>query len=140
MQKNIDFIHVPKADINEGITVGIITKAALYFTKAYLFVLPFESFEVLLAGTKTKYNRMQDYVLDLNTQMKTYTTTSFEEALLNNLKPERVYKISELDKFTVQVGFWIFGGLQIRKRGGPLQAFNVQPKALRQEIKTFYGI
>jgi hypothetical protein len=133
-----DFIYVPKADINEGLTTGTITKAALYFTREYLFVVPFESLEVLKAGMETKFNNMKDYVADLNRQIPDLDPLSFESLFLSLLKPERIYRIAELEKFSVQVGFWIFGGLHIKKKGGQLQAFNVQPKALREKIKNFY--
>jgi hypothetical protein len=140
MQKNVDYIYVPQADINEGISSGIITKAALYFTKEYLFVVPFESLEILLAGVETKNENLKDYVADLNKQIPDLDIESFHSLLLSLLKPERIYKISELEKFSIQIGFWIFGGIQIRKKGGPLQAFNVQPKTIREEIKVFYGL
>jgi hypothetical protein len=139
MQKNIDYIYVPKADINEGISSGVITKAALYFTKDFMFVIPFESLEILLAGVETKNQNLKDYVSDLNKQIPDLDIDSFHSLLLSLLKPERIYKISELEKFSIQVGFWIFGGIQIRRKNGPLQAFNVQPKLLREEIKQFYS-
>ena len=134
-----DFIYVPKADINEGLSTGTITKAALYFTRKYLFVVPFESLEVLKAGMETKFNSMKDYVADLNRQIPELDPLSFESLLLSLLKPERIYRIADMEKFSVQVGFWIFGGLHIKKKGGQLQAFNVQPKALREKIKNFYS-
>jgi hypothetical protein len=65
---------------------------------------------------------------------------SFQNQLLKELPQERIYYIPGLEKFSIQVGFWIFGGIQIRRKGGPLQAFNIQPRALREEIKAFYRI
>jgi hypothetical protein len=140
MQKNIDYIFVPKVDINEGRYVGIITKAALYFTKEYLFVLPFESLKVLLAGMETNPDKMADFVTDLNLKIPKLDIEAFHALLINHLQTERIYKIAELEKFTINIGLWIFGGLQIRRSGGPLQLFNIQPKTLREEIKLFYGI
>jgi len=140
MQANKDFIYVPKADINEGLSSGTITKAALYFTKEYLFVLPFESLQVLLATTETKFDNMKDFVSDLNRLIPDLNTANFHSQLLSMLSEDRVYHISDLEKFTVQVGFWIFGGMRLRKKGGSLQAFNIQPKALREKIKDFYGL
>lgn len=138
MEANKDYVYVPKADINEGLASGTITKAALYFTREYLFVLPFESLQVLLAATETKFNNVKDYVSDLNKQIPDLDTSSFHSLLLSMLKEERVYRIADLEKFSVQVGFWIFGGMRLRKKGGPLQAFNIQPKALREKISRFY--
>ena len=140
MEANHDYIYVPKADINEGISSGIITKAALYFTKKYLFVVPTESLEVLLAGASASYENTNNKLGDLASKISGMDLESFENLLLKELKPERVYHISELEKFSIQVGFWIFGGIQIRRIGGPLQAINVQPMTLREEIKKFYRI
>jgi len=139
MKPSIDYIYVPKADINEGISSGTITKAALYFTKEYLFVLPFESLQVLLAATETKFNNIKEYVSDLNKQIPDLDTSAFHSLLLSMLKEDKIYRISELDKFSIQVGFWIFGGMRLRKKGGRLQSFNIQPKALREQLKMFYG-
>ncbi|NJO92309.1 MAG: hypothetical protein HC831_27570 [Chloroflexia bacterium] len=140
MKPNIDYIYVPKADINEGISSGTITKAALYFTKEYLFVLPFESLLVLLATTETRFNNIKEYVTDLNKQLPDLDTPSFHNLLLSMLKEERIYKISELEKFSIQVGVWIFGGMRLKKKGGPLQSINIQPKALREQLKMFYSL
>ncbi len=140
MVQNLDYIYVPKADINEGISAGTITKAALYFTKEYLFVVPFERLQVLLAGMETKYGNMKDYVVEINKQIPELSTNDFNNLMLGKLKPERIYRLAELDKFTIQVGFWIFGGIRIRKKGGEMQVFNVQPASLRFEIKRFYGL
>lgn len=140
MEANKDYIYVPKIDMNEGLSSGTITRAALYFTREYLFVLPFESLQVLLAATETKYNHMKDYVSDLNKQLPDLNILAFNSLMLSMLKEERIYKIADLEKFSVQVGFWIFGGLRLRKKGGPLQVFNIQPRALREEIKKFYGL
>ena len=139
MVPNIDYIYVPKADVNEGISSGTITEAALYFTKEYLFVMPFESLQVLLSATETKFNNIKEYVADLNKQIPEIDTSAFHSLLLSILKKERVYKVSELEKFSIQVGFWIFGGLRLRKKGGQLQSFNIQPKALREQLSVFYG-
>ncbi len=140
MKPNIDYIYIPKADINEGISSGTITKAALYFTKEYLFVLPFESLQVLLAATETRFNNIKEYVTDLNKQIPDLDTPSFHNLLLSMLKEDRIYKISELEKFSIQVGMWIFGGMRLKKKGGQLQSFNIQPKALREQLKIFYNL
>ncbi len=140
MINNLDYIYVPKADINEGVSKGTITKAELYFTKEYLFVLPFESLQVLLAGMETKNNNKNDYWGNINIQIPNLDINSFHNLMLGMLKPERIYRISELEIFLIQVGFWILGGIRIRKKGGELQTFNVQPSALRKEIKKFYGL
>jgi len=140
MKRNVDYIYVAKADLNEGVATGIITKAALYFTKEYLFVLPFGSLRVLLAGTGSNYFKMEQFVKDLDKQIHDLSIENFQYLLLNQLHAERIYKIAELEEFTIQVGFWIFGGMQIRGKDGPLQSINIQPRALREKIKEFYGI
>jgi len=140
MVQNLDYIYVPKADINLGISAGTITKAALYFTKEYLFVLPFQSLQVLLAGMETNNKHMEKLVADINKQIPELDKIAFNNLMLSKLKPEWIYCMAQLDKFTIQLGFWIFGGIRLRKKGGELQVFNVQPATLRMRIKEFYGM
>jgi len=111
-----NYIYVPKSDINEGFTTGTITKAALFFTKQYLFILPFKSIGQLgMETTKVNYDNMEDYIDDLNNRISSLEISDFENELKENLPEDRVFAISDLDKFSVKTGF--FGGMSIKKTG-----------------------
>jgi hypothetical protein len=138
MKPGIDYIYVDKADVNEGLSKGKITKAALYFTREYVYVVRFENLQVLLAGMQTQFEKNKKKVADLNKKLPDLDAESFHRLLQELLEPENIYKIAELEKFTVQLGFWIFGGIQVRKKACELQKFNIQPLSLREEIKKFY--
>ena len=140
MKLGIDYIYIPKADITESGSTKAITKAALYFTKTYLFVVPFQSLQVLLAGVGAKSGKMKTFVDEINKQIPGFNLHDFNKLMLDKLKPEWVYSISELDIFEIQPDFWIFGKIQIRKKGGELQAIYIQSRALREEIRKFYDL
>ncbi len=140
MQNKTDYIYAPKVDINEGIATGTITKAAVFFTKEYFYVIPFESLTVLGASAEQKYHSPNEFIDDLLKQIPNTGVEDFQAQMLTYLPDERIYRINELDKFTIQVGFWIFGGMRVRKHGKQLQSFNIQPKQLRADLKTFYGL
>ena len=138
MQENSDFILVRKVDMNEGLSTGTITKAALFFTASYMFVVPFESIAVLGYKTEKSIGDIADLILTLIPQLKDQSVEDFELQMIGKLPPERVYEIADLETFSVNVGWWIFGGMTIQKKGGSRQTINVQPTAMRTQISQFY--
>ena len=139
MQETQDFILVRKVDINEGFSTGTITKACLFFTKKYMFVVPFESLSVLgYTATETKTNAA-DVLESIIPHMKDQTVEDFEHHIKSKIPAERIYEISTLETFTINVGWWIFGGMTVKKKGGARQTINVQPKDVRAQIAQFYA-
>ena len=140
MTDKTDYIYAPKVDINEGISSGTITKAAMIFTREFFYVIPFESLKVLGANVESKYRTVNEFITDLFKQIPETNVDDFHEQMVSYLPPERIYRVNELDKFAIQVGFWIFGGMRVKKKWQQLQTFNVQPKSLRADLKLFYGL
>jgi len=140
MKDKTDYIYAPKVDINEGISSGTITKAAMFFTKEYFYVIPFESLKVLGATAESKFHSVSEFISDLYKQVPNTSVEDFQAQMKAYLPDERIYRVNELDKFTIQVGFWIFGGMRVKKKWKQLQVFNVQPKQLRADLKAFYGL
>ena len=135
------YIIAEKVDMNEGFSTGTVTKAFMLMTKKHLFVIPFESIgQIGMTVESTVYNNASDLIGQLKKSLKADTISDIENDMIKSLPEKRVYEVSKLNKLTVQVGFWIFGGMRIKKDGGSLQVINVQPKALRAEIKEFYGL
>jgi hypothetical protein len=134
-----DYIFVAKTDINEGFSSGTITKAALLCTKKYLFAIPIDSISVL-GTTATLSSNSVELIDDVVSQLDNISLEACEQMLLDKLDSKRVYDVKSLEKFSVQVGFWLFGGMRLKKAGGSLEAINVQPKAIRAEIKAFYSL
>jgi len=140
MLEKTDYIYAPKVDINEGISSGTITKAAMIFTKEYFYIIPIESLQVLGATVESKFHSVSEFINDLFKQLPETKCDDFHAQMKTYLPKERIYRINELDKFTIQVGFWIFGGMRAKKKWQQLQVFNVQPKSLREELQMFYGL
>ncbi len=140
MKDKTDYIYAPKVDINEGISSGTITKGAVFFTKEYFYVIPFESLKVLGATAESKFHSVSEFTSDLYKQIPATSVDDFQAQMKTYLPDERIYRINELNKFTIQVGFWIFGGMRVRRDGKQLQTFNIQPKQLRADLKAFYGL
>ena len=64
----------------------------------------------------------------------------YKYLLKEKLDMKRIFEIKKLEKLNVQVGFWIFGGMKMRKHGESLKSINVQPKRKRAEIRKFYNL
>ena len=139
MKINKEYIFVKKADINEGLTSGTVSKAAVYFTKDYFFVIPFDSIHIW-DSSKTDFNNAKEFIEDLNTRGEQISVEEFQNTCIDFLPNERVYKVDALEKFSMQVGFLIFGGMRMKKPGEQVQVANIQPKSVRARIKAFYGL
>lgn len=138
MEKDVDYIFAEKADMNEGLTKGTISKVAIYFTKEFFFVIPFES-EHFWRSSKTQFNNADEFLNEIKSKIDSLSIEEFQNMCIDFLPNERVYRIDSLEKFKIQVGFSIFGGIQIKKIGEQLQSINIQPKSLRTQLKKFYS-
>ena len=132
-------MFVKQAGLNEVLSTGTMTEAALFFTKQYLFVVPLLSLSVLgYTATETSTNS-EDLLKDIIPQLKEQSVEDFVLQMTAKLPPERVYVIAELEIFSINVGWWIFGGMTIKKKGGSRHTINLQPKGLRASISQFYA-
>ena len=139
--KTTNYIIAEKTDLNEGFSSGTVTKAFLLMTKSYLFFIPFHSIgQSGMTMQNTTYNNAADLIIALKNKLANEDISEVEADLIKTLPENRVYEVKKLEKLSVQVGFWIFGGMRIKKSGGSLQVVNVQPKTIRAEIKDFYGL
>ena len=139
MKEDKDFVFVKQAGLNEGLSTGTMTEAALFFTKQYLFVVPLLSLSVLGYTAKETSTNSEDLLKDIIPQLKEQSVEDFVLQMTAKLPPERVYVIAELETFSINVGWWIFGGMTIKKKGGSRQTINLQPKGLRASISQFYA-
>ena len=102
--KKQDYVFVVKTDINDGFSTGTITKAALFFTKQFMFALPYESISVL-GMTTTVTTNPTELITELLPKLNDLTYEAFEKMMVEKLEPKRIYEIKELEKFSIQVGF-----------------------------------
>lgn len=139
MTENQDYIFVPKIDLNEILSTGSVTKGALFCTKNNFYVIPFNSVNVW-NQSDSKFSNAKDFISDLNLRISSLSINEFEDYMAEVLSPDRIYNVSALEKFSMQVGFFIFGGARMKRVGEGVQVMNIQPKSVRLAIKNFYGL
>lgn len=136
-----DYLYTEKGGINHGFSTGEVSTGEMYFTKKYIFLIPFKSGG--MSGNvahSTKFTNAKEFSDYIKENIHTMSLSEFEEGMINYLEPKFYYSIESLDKLSVQVGFWIFGGMRLRVKGGELQVLNVQPKSIRAAVKQFYNL
>ena len=139
MEEFTEYIYVTKADINEGFSTGTVSKSAIFFTKNYIFTLPFDSVNVFGGeGIDQKYKSVHEYVNELMKRIKETHIEDFENEMKSVLPEDNVFVVNELEKIEIKVGFGPFGGMAVKKKGKERKAINIQPKETRQKIKDFY--
>ena len=141
MVENQDYIYLTKSDINEGLSTGTVTKAAIFFTKNYIFVIPFDSTNIFGGGgVDKKFKDIHQYIKDLISRIQDTHIEDFENEMKTILPDERVFEVAELEKLKVDVGFAFFGGLSFKRKNEQRKVATAQPKKKRKQIKEFYGL
>ena len=145
VQEHQDYVFAPSVDVNEGISTGAITKAALLGTRRHIFVIPFNSVAVLgLTTTTTDYGQGHQELAKTVAAMLADPAMSIDQveqvlrASLDDKPHQRVFPIEVLDVLRVQVGWWVFGGMRMRSQGEGLKVINLQPRAAREAWARFY--
>lgn len=113
-----------------------------FFTKNYIFLIPFKNAGLTGAeeGYSTKFNNAKDFVAQIKEEINSINSDKFEEKLKQFVGCKYTFRISELDKMSVQVGWWFFGGMRIKNKENGLMSLNVQPKVVREQVKQFYNL
>lgn len=136
MQENQDYIFVPRVDVNEGITTGTVTRASMLVTAKYVFIVPHDSIGVMgNVTTKTNYTNTEEFLEQLEAKFPQVEVSEIEQELIDFLPEDRVFEVAQTKKLSVNVGFWLIGGMKIAQRDGGTKVINVQPKATRAAIK-----
>ncbi len=134
MKENQDFIFVQKADINEGLTTMTVTKAYMFFTKRFMFVIPRSDVQIL--GNDSKFKDADAFKEQMLSKASEMPVEQFEAEMFAHLPEDRIFAIDGMDLFKIKAGF--FGGMSFRKRGGQRKVANL-PRAKRKELKGFYN-
>ncbi|MBP9718455.1 hypothetical protein KBD59_04130 [Candidatus Gracilibacteria bacterium] len=141
MPSKSDYVFVPKVDLNEGISAGKITAAALIGTKDQLFFVPLRSQQYLgSAPTTETFPENETYIAELQNRIANLSSSELSTELAEKVGETYSYRLAGLKKFTIKVGFWIFGGMWLQKESGQLHSINVQPKSAREELRAFYAM
>lgn len=140
--KSTEYIHVPKGSMNHGFSSMEVSTGEFFFTKNYIFLIPFKNAGLTGAEEEysTKFSNAKDFVQQIKEEINSINIDKFEEKLKQFVGFKYTFKVSELDKMSVQIGWWFFGGMRIKNQENGLMTLNVQPKALREQVKMFYNL
>lgn len=134
----MEMIICKKVSINEGLTTGLITTGAMVFFPNAFFVVPFKSSSVF-EGNEAKFNGKS--ILENVFALQNAGDIKGVVSLLSESIPEEhTYYINGLELFNIKIGWWIFGGMYVRRHGQQRKAINIQPRSIRMQLKEFYHL
>jgi len=143
--KQSDYFFSENATINEGITTGKITNAAIYFTKDYFYIIPFDSLAVVGGGTLTThattetFTNSAEFLVFIQSNITQLSDLEFHKHMTDFLPEDRIIKISSLNKFSIKTG-WLTAGIKFKKYEGSLKTMSVKPKEILASLKDFYAV
>ncbi len=135
MKENIDYIFIPKVLINDPLNAATTIKGPAILTKRYFFVFPVKVED--MGGTVGRNLFDKDKFADITAKMKDMEPGEFEINMIEMLPAEYVMPWANFERFTVDVGFFIFGGLRFKKKGGKAQSATAGNAAMRKAIQAF---
>ncbi|HBG70967.1 MAG: hypothetical protein A2W93_03305 [Bacteroidetes bacterium GWF2_43_63] len=130
------YLCVPKADINEGFKTATISRSAIICFPDVFFTIPVKVTNILDAS-EMRFNGQEIY----NEACSLLISGQHAEAydyLASILSEDHTYYVKMLDKFSIKVGWWIFGSIQFRKTGGMRKTASVLSRAKREEMHEMY--
>jgi hypothetical protein len=137
---NTAYIFKNFVNINEGITTGTITNAAMFFTKEYFYVIPLDAFgSTGMTVTQTDYTNTEEFISYITQNIDNLSQFELHKIMVDFLPPNRIHKIVTLDKFSIKTG-WLTGGIRYKQIGENLKIVNIQPKKIRVKLKEFYNV
>ena len=136
MKENIDYLYLPKIQFNDMLNEGNVYKGKAFFTKKYFFLLVDRVDNVVATNKNEFYN--VEYINAALKDMESVDLVSFEAEILSQIPEEYVYPFANLDKFEVNVGFFVFGGIRVKKRGKKITSATIGNAKTRQLVKDFY--
>jgi hypothetical protein len=146
MTQRTDVVFVPRINVNEGLTRGQLTHACLVGTAGVLFIVPHEARQFLantptsnrwLVGPEELPQAVEKFLsekLSLEKLEKELTTV-----LSRDKSQRRIFPVDQLERFAIQVGFWIFGGMSIQLAGEDRKVINVPGRDTRRKLRDFYA-
>jgi hypothetical protein len=138
--KESEYIFNRKATINEGITTGRITKAAMYFTKEYIYIIPLDSLGNLgMDFITTEYTNANDFLSIMEQQMEQVSRSKFHDTMKSFLPSERIFPIRNLEKFVINTG-WLTAGIKLKTQNSKLKVISIRPRDEIKRIKAFYQL
>jgi hypothetical protein len=139
--KSTEYIHIPKGSMNHGFSSGEVSTGEFYFTKNYMFLIPFTNGGMTgIEAHHTDFTNAKEFAKHINDELISMNIEEFENKLKQFVGSKFTFKVSELEKMSVQIGWWFFGGMRIKNKENGLMSLNVQPKVVREQVKQFYNL
>jgi len=136
MKEMTDYILIPKMQFNDMLNEGNVYKGRAIMTKRYLFLLVEKIDNVAEVTRKDFYNRK--YIDNSFADMTKVDLITFETDLLTQIHENLIYPFANMEKFEVNVGFSIFGGIRVKKRTKKMCSASIGDVKMRKAIKEFY--
>ena len=138
--KNTEYHICENATINEGITTGTITHAAMIFVEDYIYIIPFDGLGVMgNKTTTTEYTNTEDFLDKIKAEIELLPFYDFHEKMRSFLPNDRIFTVKALRKFQISTG-WLTAGIKIKKEGGNSKSISIKPKSLLSKLKSFYKL
>ena len=131
-----DYLLIPKMQFNDMLNQGNVYKGRAIMTKRYFFLLVEKIDNVAEVTRKDFYNR--EYIDSTLADMSKVDLITFETDLLSQIHEDLVYPFANMEKFEVNVGFSIFGGIRVKKRTKKMCSASIGDVKMRKAIKEFY--
>lgn len=139
--KSTEYIHIPKGSMNHGFSSGEVSTGEFYFTKNYIFLIPFTNGGMTgIEAHHTDFTNAKEFAKNIMQNIDSIDIVELEDKLKQFVGSKFTFKVSELEKMSVQIGWWFFGGMRIKTKENGLMSMNVQPKAVREQVKQFYNL
>jgi hypothetical protein len=135
-----DYIITEETTINEGLTTGTITHAAMLFTRSYIYIVPYGSQKVLgNKYTTTEYTNTEGFLTYIHENLDNFSDLEFHKKITDYLPKDRVIHISSLNKFKINTG-WLTAGIKFKELNGSLKVVSIKPKEILVKLKEFYKL
>jgi hypothetical protein len=131
-----EYYFVKKVSINEGLKTMTVTKASMFFTRRFAFIIPISDTNVLKQGER-KWPDNKQFVEAMLLKAEELELEQFQAEMFGALPEDRIFNISGLETFKISSGF--MGGGVIKSRGANKKVLAI-PRKDRKKIKEFYGI
>lgn len=136
MKEKEDFVYIPKLKYNDILNTGNNISGQAIITKKNFFILPEKEQDPIGMVSRNLYD--STYFNKVKEDFSQVDIVSFETELISILPPRYVIPITNIESFDVSVGFFIFGGLKLKRKGERKASVYIGNTANRKLVKEFY--
>jgi len=136
MKEREDFIYIPKFNLNDILNSGENIKGQAVLTKKYFFIMPDKITDAIGMVNRDNYNK--EYFDKTKNNLANTDLIEFETQMISDLPEKYVIPWANFEKFEVNVGFFIFGGLRMKRKGWKITSAYIGNTNNRKTVKEFY--